>query len=327
MQTDSTFNALKTIFKVGWIVKVQGPRLRKKLERELEPVLRPHGYVLSPENVKRIEFYLYQSGLTNEWFTTLRGKPASEVEVDTSIYVGAFTPIMDDLMDERGLRFEELLTLSDSDSGDAVSFRYLLGKLDAIRSEQPHFDEYFQKAHLAQNSSLAQLGEEKLSFDQIEQITFNKGGYYTLFYRCLLQNELVEGEAEMVYTLGSILQMCNDIMDTYKDYHNGVQTMVNVLPDYPLLRKRLFEREELFRAQLSALDYPKANKAKAYRSMMGIIVMGHIALDQFEALQGKSDRLDIAAFSRKQLIVDHDGWAGFTRIVKQLKRVGRLYSK
>jgi hypothetical protein len=166
---------------LGWEILYKNRRSTRRLYRELDALLKPYGFALNAEHHKRIFFYTAQSAITNHWFSLLRGKPPTPQERSHAIYLGAFTPIADDLMDSTGQTFEQLVRAKKNDTADAILFAYLLEKLQPLIHESPLFATYFKKAHEAQNRSLKQLSETRLTTEELKQISFDKGGYYTPF--------------------------------------------------------------------------------------------------------------------------------------------------
>lgn len=308
--------ALKAFFGLAWVILKVNSHNTQKLFKELNTVLLPLGFELSEAHKKRIAFYTAQSAITNHWFSLLRGKKPNATEVQNALYLGAFTPIADDLMDGQNITFETLLAQKNTTSADAVLFSYLYKKLALLLTQNALFQEYFQKAHLAQNESLKQLQKEPLSFKELRDISFNKGGFYTTLYRMVLQNNPVVGEEDAIYTLGAIMQLLNDLFDVHKDYHNGVQTLATNWRDISLLRKELLALEQKFITQYLALDYPEKAKRKSLASVLAIVTRGHVALDFYQNLQGNAAQLEIASYTRKQLIVDMEKAGNILRNVR-----------
>jgi hypothetical protein len=304
---------------LGWEILYKNRRSTRRLYRELDALLKPYGFALNAEHHKRIFFYTAQSAITNHWFSLLRGKPPTPQERSHAIYLGAFTPIADDLMDSTGQTFEQLVRAKKNDTADAILFAYLLEKLQPLIHESPLFATYFKKAHEAQNRSLKQLGKEKLGIEELKQISFDKGGYYTTLYRMVLQNPPKKGEEAAIYTLGAILQVLNDLFDIYKDLHNGVQTLATNTADINYIAEVLMNLENTFTTEFFALDYPAKNKHKAYTAIMAIVTRGHVALAHYRKLQGEATTLDIAAYQRKPLIVDMEKLGNIWRNLKATK--------
>lgn len=289
---------------LGWAILVQNRKATNALYVELEAQLRTFGFSLTEQHRKRIFFYTAQSAITNFWFSRLRGEKPTSTEIKTALYLGAFTPIADDLMDEHGQTFESLEAQQSNATASHVLFNYLLTELAPHRSINADFERYFKLAHIAQNESLAQLNKVPIALEKLEKITYNKGGYYTTLYRFALNHPPVKGEEEAIYTLGAILQVLNDLFDMHKDYHNRVQTLVTRTADISFIAEKLKVLEIRFRQQFMALDYPERNKRQAYRAIMAIVTRGHVALKQYQRLQGNKRALDIGSYPRKPLIVD-----------------------
>jgi hypothetical protein len=295
---------LQQFFAIAYVILVQNKRNTYALFEELEAHLNPKGFALSNEHRKRIAFYTAQSALTNYWFSTLRGKKPTASETKLGLYLGAYTPITDDLMDNTGSTYQQLRTIAPDSSAEASMFNYLWEKMQPSLKTNTSFAYYFEKAHEAQNESLVQMEPTPLGLNQLREITFNKGAYATLLYRFLLQNEAKEGEVDAIYTLGSILQVMNDLFDIYKDYQNGAQTLVTKTADIHFVKKTLDELEAKLRSQFFTLDYPPRQKQKSWLAIMAIVTRGHIALNHYLDLQGNSAKIDIATYPRKPLIVD-----------------------
>ena len=157
---------------LGWEILFINRRATNALYRELESIIGPAGYSLNESHKKRIFFYTAQSVITNFWFSVLRGMRPSKQERQDALYLGAFTPIADDLMDSTGQTFEQLQKDDKKHSADALLFDYLLNKLQPIITSSNHFSSYFDKAHQAQNESLKQLRQEELSIEELRQIRY-----------------------------------------------------------------------------------------------------------------------------------------------------------
>ncbi len=290
--------------KLAWIILYQNKKNTSRLFAELNNVLKKHGFTLTATQKKRIAFYTAQSVITNHWFSQLRGYKPSKLEIKHALYLGAFTPIADDLMDGQNITFQELATQQDGATADAVLFDYLYAKLAPIMAENALFKSYFEKAHLAQNQSLKQLQKAPLSLEQLKEISYNKGGYYTLLYRAVLLNPLLPHEEEAIYHLGAIMQLLNDLFDLHKDYHNHVQTLVTNTRNIKYIREQEVALRNQFLLHFKQLSYAEKNKKRALAAIMAIVTRGNVALDDYEKIQGENPHIDVAAYPRKTLIVD-----------------------
>ena len=314
---------IRTFFvfcELAWVILHKNKQATNALFEELNSILRPHGLALTPEHKKRITFYTAQSAITNYWFSTLRGYKPNTAEVQHALYLGAFTPIADDLMDSTGQTFEALKQMQKTDTTDAILFDYLFSKLNPLLETNTLFAEYFKKAHEAQNRSLKQLQQEPLDLEELKTISFDKGGFYTTLYRMVLTNPPVPGEEKAIYLLGAILQILNDLFDIHKDYHNSVQTLATNTANIFYIKEILQELEADFKKVFFHLDYPTGQKQKSFIGIMAIVTRGHVALDYYGKLQGTIPQLNIGSYPRKTLIVDMEKLGNVWRNLRETKK-------
>jgi len=316
--------ALNAFFGLAWAILVVNQKNTKKLFKTLNQHLAPFGFSLSAQHKKRIAFYTAQSAITNHWFSLLRGEKPTAKEVQNAVYLGAFTPIADDLMDGQNITFEELLERNNTESADAILFAFLYTELQPVLRENQLFKSYFKKAHLAQNHSLKQLQKAPISNEELKQISFDKGGFYTTLYRMVLKNKPLPGEEDAIYTLGAIMQLLNDLFDIHKDFHSGVKTLATNTRNIHFMRSELQDLEQKFISQYLALGYPEKTKRKSLASILAIVTRGHVALDYYQNLQGTAVQLDVALYERKTLIVDMEKpgniWKNLLATAKMIQR-------
>lgn len=320
----STFSSFSNL---GLLLFFKNKRQTERLLDELEKVLVSKGFTLPDRIAKRIFFYTSQSTITNHWFSLLRGYKPLEAEKKNALYLGAFTPIADDLMDSSNMEFELLLENPPADSAEGVLFSYLWDKLKPLRESNPTYQEYFQKAQISQNESLKQLSEKKLSREELISIMENKGGYSTLLYRSLLLNDLVDNEESAIFKLGAILQFINDLFDLYKDSNNKVQTLVTNYPDFNQLEVEFNGMISELRELYKSIPYSKTAVKQSYRSIFTVISRGQVALNQFKSLQKKEQLLNVEDFTRKPLIVDMEKPKNIYQSILETHRQGNLWKE
>lgn len=308
------------MIKLGRVLYIQTPARDNQLLGELELVLKSKGLKMSEGVKKRIRFYTLQIMLTNHCFGLLRGYPPSDRENLLALYFGAFTPVADDAMDLSGKTFEELLGDLESKSELQVLFKFLYCKIEPLFNEYPSFREYFITAHQAQNDSLLQLGEVQLDFQELQRISYNKGGYYTLLNRSMMLNPIPKDEESALLELGILFQLMNDLFDTYKDHKNEIQTLITRFPDYYALEHLFKSHIDTFKQKYFQLNYPEKNKLESSIIWALVISRGWIALRQYQKLQGNRSQLDIGRFKRKDLIVDMERPVNILRSIILTKR-------
>ncbi|NVK04041.1 MAG: hypothetical protein HWD92_04435 [Flavobacteriia bacterium] len=317
---------LSSFTSLGFQLFVLNRARTNRLLAELREVVRAEGLTLSTHEEKRIAAYTTLTAITNHWFSTLRGYKPTKEEISGALYVGAFTPATDDLMDEFNLTYEEILDGAANGKANAVVFRYTWEKLKSLRSHNSQFDHFLSLTLQAQNASLAQQGEDDLSIDHLKELSFNKGGYSTLLYRSVLRNPISEDEQKAIYTLGSMLQLTNDIFDIYKDSKEGAHTLVTRTRNYRFVAKLFDEMELKLKSEFSALDYSDANKSKSYRSTYVVLSRAKVALDQYLKLQGDAAQIDLN-HERSKLIVDMEKMSNIFRSIAYTSRANLNPSK
>ncbi len=313
---------LVSFLTLGRELFIENKKNTNQLYTELEEVLAQKQFSLPASIKKRIFFYTSQSAITNYWFGILRGKRANAEEVKNGLYLGAFTPIADDLMDNSQKTFDQLLEEQNKNSAEAVLFTYLWQKLKPLRDSNQTFVKYFEKAQSAQDESIKQVGDLRLTDAELSQISFSKGGYSTLLYRSILENPLTEEEESAIYTLGSTLQLTNDIFDVYKDYQNGAQTVCTQVADFSKIRRLFDELTHRFHQQYFQIPAKRKNIAKSYRSIWTVLSRAVVALEQYQKLQGENAVLAIEKFDRKSLIVDMEKPVNIWKSIRITQKMG-----
>ncbi len=311
----------KTYFNLGIKIYLINGYRNRILINELNSFLKQSDLTLSSKHISRISFYTIQSCITNSWFSKLRGTTLSNEEIQRGLYLGAFTPIYDDLMDSSGLTHSELVSfIENGKEKSSVSFlllQYLFNKLNKNTKDFHLFEHYFKIAGEAQTESLKQINEEKLTNSELRKISYDKGGYFTLLYRSVLNNPLIVNEEKAIYSLGNILQLTNDIFDAHKDYHNKQQTLVNYSQSINDLNNEFLELTDSTIKQFCNLAYPSKNIKSALNEIIPIIARGIVCLDQFLKLQENNNGIfEIEKFSRKELICDMEKIKNIKKCIK-----------
>jgi hypothetical protein len=242
-------------------------------------------------------------------FATLRGNALNEEERKALTYLGALTGLFDDFFDTKNLSEPEILDMINdphkvkaSNSAERI-FLQFYNKALASTSNTEKLREAFYCVYLAQVESKKQLSG--LNELDLQEITLKKGGVSLIFYRTALANALDERERELLYTLGGLMQLGNDIFDVYKDAQAGIRTMVNTTESIGKVRQyfcALFN--ETF--QLAQKTNYKQSNINAF---IRIISLGlsrcFVCLDQFKKLENSSgERFLPSLYSRADLICD-----------------------
>jgi len=287
------------------------------LIRELNTHLQNFSLELSKIQAKRIHSYTIQSCLTNSWFSKLRGKRPNRFEIKNAVYLGAITPLLDDLVDAEKLESTEILNHINNfneSSAETLTLRYLYSTI--IENCNKEFKQSFNQALISQDASLKQLQEAKLSDEELLEITKNKGASWTVLYRSILGNQITEDEKRAICTLGEILQLTNDAFDVYKDFKNGQQTLftnvIDILPVYNYFFALTLQLIDQFKLS----GYPRKNVEKATTQMMLIVARGFVCIEQLLECQKKTNnQFQIEKYSRDELVCDMEKLTNISKLI------------
>ncbi len=265
------------------------------------------GLILDESLKKRIWLYTLQSAATNRWFTDLRGFATTADEQQAAIYLGAFTPVFDDLVDDRTMNHQDIERLQNHQHTENTHYTliwYLYKKLKTHLPKDEKFNHYFNLSVQAQTASLQQLKNAPLNGDDLQKITFDKGGYATLLYRSILENNILAKEEYAIYQLGAALQLVNDVFDVYKDHQQGLQTLITNSPDINIAADIFEGQVNTCILAIQDLPYSNIHKEKMLWKIKVMLSRGYVCFKQLKALPAASSEFSPARYTRTQLICD-----------------------
>lgn len=248
-----------------------------------------------------------------EAFCQLRGDSMSKEERLTSTSQGAMTGLGDDFFDRQRLSeqgVKEFIEQPELFTGNTASEKLFLHFYKTALANAPStklMQEQLYKVFYAQLLS-KQQNVPGLSFEVINDITILKGAESLLYYRTAFDHKLRNGEEKMLYSLGGLMQLSNDIFDVYKDYSNGVNTLVTTTTTIKNLRVQYSALLQLGTEAAFKSGYPKSN----IRKFLGLLNMGifsrcYVCLDQLQRIEKRSGGVfKINEYGRKDLVCDMD---------------------
>ena len=243
-------------------------------------------------------------------FGVLRNAPLSIRERSCISYLGGISGLLDDLFDEHDkevLHLKKFIIhpekLEPKNSYEALLKQFYIKGLSFSEKSQV-LKKQAQDVFNTETESELQLNK-KLSEEKIKELTFLKGGHSFLFYRLCLENTLAKEEKEMIYQLGGLMQMGNDIFDVWEDVQQNIQTLATKTTSIILLRNSFSTELQKTISLLSRCNYPK----KQLQDFTRIILFGlsrvYVCLDQYKQLQeSETSTFQPEKYSRKQLICD-----------------------
>lgn len=290
---------LNMAFAVFWTGKKAGNRLIHRIDLELGP------QILTRKKAQRMSTYAMQCYMSAYWFCKLRNKQITQEELERTIILGAFASTIDDINDNLQLTFSEILAIIASNNtqneGDFLLAQYLYEAL--TRRDNIHFHQILSQALKAQDDSIKMLQKIKLTDQELEEISRDKGGLFMLLYRVVLDNPLKTGEAEAIMTLGYVMQLADDMFDIYEDRENNQQTLLTNSLDIEQNRHEYNKEISIFIDQFIRLEYPRKAIKETLLLTSTVIGRGIVCANQLRQLaDGK--RFDVFNYTRKELICD-----------------------
>ncbi|MBK6964769.1 MAG: hypothetical protein IPH20_12720 [Bacteroidales bacterium] len=110
----------------------------------------------------------------------------------------------------------------------------------------------------------------------------------------------------MLFSLGGISQLENDLFDVYKDFCNGIKTLATTENSIVRLRKYYKGLVEETFALVHLTSFPDEHKKKFLRFIALIISRGFVCLDLLENRKGNESCFSLPEYKRHELICDMD---------------------
>lgn len=306
--------------------------IRKNITPQLTEAQKMADGSLDNNDLKKITGYygLAVPAILGEAFCALRGKSMSDKERLASTCQGAMTGLGDDFFDKHRLSehgVKDFIEKPELFTGNTASEKLFLDfyKTALANAPQPtQMQEQIYKVFYAQLLS-KQQDKPGLSYEVVKDITLLKGAESLLYYRTAFKHLLKNGEQKMLYSLGGLMQLSNDIFDVHKDYQSGVSTLVTTANGIKELR---FHYSALLKIGVDAAyksGYPK-KKISRFLSLLniGIFSRCYVCLDQLQRIEKKSGNVfDLNAYSRKDLICDMDTVGNKLKSLRYLIKISK----
>ncbi|MEO6542369.1 MAG: hypothetical protein ABIN74_15310, partial [Ferruginibacter sp.] len=192
--------------------------IKKHIEPKLEKAKKLSDGSLDENDLKKITGYygLAVPAILGEAFCALRGKPMTDKERMASTCQGAMTGLGDDFFDKQRLSAQgvkDFIEKPELFTGNTASEKLFLDfyKTALANAPQPaHMQQQIYKVFQAQLLS-KQQDSPGLSYEIIKDITVRKGAESLFYYRTAFEHPLKKGEEKMLYSLGGLMQLSNDI--------------------------------------------------------------------------------------------------------------------
>ncbi len=303
------------IYRVIKQIAIQKKFMEANTDAILLNAMKSNDGSLDQNDLKKINQYygLAVPAILGEAFCALRGIKMSDAERWSSTSQGAMTGLFDDFFDKDYMADDAVEKMINTENSTFHN-----------RSNQQLFDLFYKKAlnhspdkilvketllnvYKAQVASKKQTGHS-IPFEELLDITFQKGGSSVIFYRSAFSPAASTEELKLLYNLGGLMQLANDIFDVYKDREAGIKTLITETKSIKEIQ--IFFKNRLHEYFLNAFEtsFPKKN-VKRFLSIISIgvysrciVCLDHLLKNEIET----GNEFDVHKYSRKQLICDMD---------------------
>ena len=270
---------------------------------------------LDENDLRKITGYygLAVPAVLGEAFCILRGEEMTEKERLASTCQGGMTGLGDDFFDRQRLSeqgVKDFIEKPEVFAGNTASEKLFLNFYKTALANAPKPAQMQQQIYKVFQAQLLSKQQDVpgLSTEMIKDITIRKGAESLLYYRTAFNHPPRNGEEKMLYCLGGLMQLSNDIFDVYKDYKEGVNTLVTTTSSIKELR---FYYSAVLQMGTETA-FRSAYSTRNVRKFLGVISIGIfsrclVCLDQLEKLEKRSGGVfKLSEYSRKDLICDMD---------------------
>lgn len=296
-------------------LKKQRKFIKANVSPDLEAAKNKGDGSLNDHDLKKITGYygLAVPAILGEAFCALRGRPMTKKERIASTCQGVITGLGDDFFDKQQFTNEALIKLI-ADPGNAggknayesLSLQYLNKALAFVPDPQWMQNMLMQVYH-AQVLSKRQ-SQNGLGYDEIKDITQQKGAVSLLFYRTAFKDPMEAREAKLLYCLGALMQLSNDIFDVYKDQQQGISTLLTTTTHISRIRLLFLTLLKICYEAAFATGYPRRN-IKKFLDILSIAIFSRcqVCLDQLEKNEQRSNHVfTVTKYKRKDMVCDMD---------------------
>jgi hypothetical protein len=285
-----------------------------------------------PDLIKKVaKFQSIQLHFVANTFSGLFNRNNNKAEVERNIQYFLMTVLYDELIDENKLdesMLNEMFYQPEKATPNNFKERVLIAmhlKLLEQVTDKKNYRDTIEKVHLAQKDSAKQFKKET-SIEDIIDITKRKGGYSLLMCRHYLTDPVNENIDACWYALGGLIQMTNDLYDSYKDTKEGIYTFVNKQQELAHIEMIYMDQKRLLNNSISKLPVTTNTKLKFAIKISIIPAFGDIAIQQLKGINNNSNTLpNFNQIPRKSLIIDMEKMVNRYRLIKFAYKNGKLW--
>jgi len=260
-------------------------------------------------------------------YKRLYGKKLSDAERKRATLFGILTPVGDDLFDIDKLDNDSIRQITFyPKTFNATTFSSHVAKeiQTFLLSTVPHKDEYIKASKDVLDIQVETIKQTnpQISKEEMRRITYTKGAVSVIIYHQCLDEAADAQMLEVLFLIGSLYQLGNDIFDLFKDVRDNIYTLVNTCEDYVQFKKDLIERIQLQNKKIYALPYNQKDKEDFCIVMNTINARSLVGIDQFIETQKRiGGKVDWWKLERKNMIVDMEKPANILKWLKYIYNI------
>lgn len=326
------FNYISLARRVYKEIQIQKQFNKDFLIPYLDELEKKYNGVFKPEQREKILNYygLFITSFLCSSYKRLYGETLSDDERKRATLFGILTPVGDDLFDIDKLDIESIRKITYSpQTFDAITFSSNVAKeiQTYLLENVPDKEAYFEASRnvLEIQIETAKQTNPSISEKEMERITYAKGAVSVIIYHQSLDETASPQMLNVLFYVGSLFQLGNDIFDLYKDVRDNIYTLINTCENYVAFKEKFLQRVKEQNKKIMALPYPEKNKKEFCIVMNTINARSVVALDQFILLQKKKrTKINWWQLQRKDMIVDMEKPYNFLKWLYYITRLPKL---
>jgi hypothetical protein len=286
-----------------------------------------HGKFEPEQRGKILKYYgLFITSFLCSSYKRLYDETLTPDERKRATLFGVLTPVGDDLFDIDKLSIEDIRTITyRPEEYNATTFSAGVAKeiQTYLLQQVPHKKEYLDASKNVLDIQIETVKQTKPSItkEDMQRITYTKGAVSVIIYHQSLDVAASKHMLDVLFYVGSLYQLGNDIFDLYKDVRDNIYTLVNTCDDFLAFRQMFVERVRAQNRRIMALPYREKNKTEFCIIMNTINARSMVAIDQFISLQKKlgGKKINWWQLERKDMIVDMEKKANIAKWLNYIR--------
>lgn len=328
----SLFRYISIARKVYREIQIQKKYNKAFLIPYLDELEQKHGGEFGPEQKQKIVGYygLFITSFLCSSYKRLYGKVLSSDERKRATLFGILTPVGDDLFDIDKLSIEAIRAITfRPDEYQATTFTSKVAKeiQSYLLQHVPYRNQYLEASRNVLDIQVETMRQTdpRITNDELQRITYTKGAVSVIIYHEAMDENASREMLEVLYYIGSLFQLGNDIFDLYKDVRDNIFTLINTCTDFKVYRQEFLQRVREQNRKIMDLPYGEQNKKEFCIVMNTINARSLVALDQFSRMQNElNGKINWWQSERKDMIVDMEKPKNFAKWLYYIWKLPRM---